>query len=44
MKLKAVRIRDPWAERQLAVATRAGHALPKAARQLVDYLKVVAKA
>ncbi|EKS30919.1 LysR family transcriptional regulator [Afipia felis] len=44
MKLKAVRIRDPWAERQLAVATRAGHALPKAARQLVDYLKMVAKA
>jgi len=44
MKLKAVRIRDPWAERQLAVATRAGHALPKAARQLVDYLKTVAKA
>ena len=44
MKIKAVRISDPWADRQLAIATRAGHALPKAARQLLDYLKTVAQA
>lgn len=43
MKIKAVRIGDPWAERQLAIAIRAGHALPKAARQLVDHLRTVAK-
>ncbi|GAA3847965.1 LysR substrate-binding domain-containing protein [[Pseudomonas] carboxydohydrogena] len=44
MKLKAVRIGDPWAHRHLVIATRARHALPKAARQLVDHLKAVAKA
>ena len=44
MKVKTVRLSDPWAERRLAIATRAGHALPKAARQLVDHLKAVAKA
>jgi hypothetical protein len=35
---------DPWAERHLAIATRARQALPKAARQLADHLKTVAKA
>jgi DNA-binding transcriptional LysR family regulator len=44
MKIKAVRMSDPWAERQLAIATRARHALPKAVRQLVDHLKAAAKA
>jgi DNA-binding transcriptional LysR family regulator len=44
MKIKAVRMSDPWAERHLAIATRARQALPKAARQLVDHLKAVAKA
>jgi DNA-binding transcriptional LysR family regulator len=43
MKIKAVRLSDPWAERQLAIATRARHALPKAARQLLDHLKAAVK-
>jgi len=40
----SARISDPWAERQLAIATRARHALPKAARQLVDHLRTAARA
>lgn len=43
MKIKAVRLTDPWARRRLAVAVRAHHALPRAARELVDHLKKVAR-
>ena len=43
MKIKAVRMSDPWANRRLSIVTRARHALPKAAQQLVDHLRAVAR-
>lgn len=44
MKIKAVRMSDPWANRRLSIVTRARHVWPKAAQQLVDHLKAVARA
>lgn len=44
MKIKAVRMSDPWANRRLSIVTRARHVLPKAAQQLVDHLTAAARA
>lgn len=36
----AVRLADPWAQRQLALAVRSVEALPPAARRLIDHLQL----
>ena len=42
MKINLVRIRDPWANRRLAICARNFRALPKPAQQLVEHLKKMA--
>ena len=42
MKINVVRIRDPWANRRLAICARSFKSLPRPARQLVDHLRTVA--
>lgn len=41
MRIDAVRLQDPWANRQLAICVRNLHSLPAGARQLVDHLRRV---
>ena len=43
MKIAVVRIRDSWADRQLAICARSFKALPKPAQQLVEHLRKVAR-
>jgi DNA-binding transcriptional LysR family regulator len=42
MKINVIRIRDPWANRRLAICARDFRALPKPAQQLVEHLKKTA--
>ena len=42
MKINVVRIRDPWANRKLAICARSFKSLPRPAKQLVDHLRTVA--
>ena len=42
MKINVIRIRDPWANRQLAICARNFRDLPKPAQQLVEHLKKMA--
>jgi DNA-binding transcriptional LysR family regulator len=39
MRTSLVRIRDPWANRKLAICARSFRALPKPAQQLVEHLR-----
>ena len=39
MRISLVRIRDPWANRKLAICARSFKALPKPAQQLVEHLR-----
>jgi DNA-binding transcriptional LysR family regulator len=39
MKISMVRIRDPWANRKLAICARSFRALPRPAQQLVEHLR-----
>lgn len=43
MKIAVVRIRDPWADRRLAICARSFKALPKPAQQLVEHLRKAAR-
>jgi DNA-binding transcriptional LysR family regulator len=43
MKIAVVRIRDAWADRQLAICARSFKALPKPAQQLVEHLRKAAR-
>jgi DNA-binding transcriptional LysR family regulator len=43
MKIAVVRIRDSWADRQLAICSRSFKALPKPAQQLVEHLRRAAR-
>lgn len=43
MKIKTVRISDPWASRRLAVCMRSRSTLPRPVRELADHLKAFAK-
>jgi DNA-binding transcriptional LysR family regulator len=42
MKINVVRIRDPWANRRLAICARSFKSLPKPAQQLVEHLRKMA--
>src|ERR1700710_423680 len=42
MKISVVRIRDPWANRRLAICARSFKALPRPAKQLADHLRAAA--
>ena len=42
MKIGVIRIRDPWANRRLAICARNFRPLPKPAQQLVEHLKKMA--
>jgi DNA-binding transcriptional LysR family regulator len=39
MKINAIRIRDSWADRRLAICARSFRTLPRPAKQLADYLR-----
>ena len=39
LRIDAVRLQDPWANRRLAICVRNLHSLPVGARQLVDHLR-----
>jgi DNA-binding transcriptional LysR family regulator len=39
MPIAMIRIRDPWANRSLAICARSFKALPRPAKQLADYLR-----
>jgi DNA-binding transcriptional LysR family regulator len=43
MRIGLVRIRDPWANRKLAICARSFKALPRPAQQLVEHLRKVAQ-
>jgi DNA-binding transcriptional LysR family regulator len=43
MRISIVRIRDPWANRKLAICARSFKALPRPAQQLVEHLRRAAK-
>lgn len=43
MRISIVRIRDPWANRQLAICARSFKALPRPAQQLVEHLRRAAR-
>jgi DNA-binding transcriptional LysR family regulator len=43
MRISIVRIRDPWANRKLAICARSFKALPRPAQQLVEHLRKAAK-
>jgi DNA-binding transcriptional LysR family regulator len=43
MPISRLRIRDPWANRKLAICARSFRALPRPAQQLVEHLRKVAK-
>jgi DNA-binding transcriptional LysR family regulator len=42
MKINVIRIRDPWANRRLAICARSFKALPRPAQQLVEHLRKMA--
>ena len=42
MKINVVRIRDPWANRKLAICARSFKSLPRPSKQLVEHLRTVA--
>lgn len=42
MKINVVRIKDPWANRKLAICARSFKSLPRPAKQLVEHLRTVA--
>jgi DNA-binding transcriptional LysR family regulator len=42
MPIAIVRIRDPWANRRLVICARSFKAMPRPAKQLVDYLREAA--
>jgi DNA-binding transcriptional LysR family regulator len=39
MRISTIRIRDPWANRKLAICARSFRALPRPAQQLVEHLR-----
>ena len=43
MKINVIRIRDPWANRRLAICARSFKTLPRPAKQLVEYLRKAAQ-
>jgi DNA-binding transcriptional LysR family regulator len=43
MRISLVRIRDPWANRKLAICARSFKALPRPAQQLVEHLRRAAR-
>ena len=43
MPIMAIRIRDPWANRRLSICARSFKALPRPAKQLVEYLRKAAE-
>jgi DNA-binding transcriptional LysR family regulator len=43
MRISIVRIRDPWANRKLAICARSFKALPRPAQQLVEHLRRAAR-
>jgi DNA-binding transcriptional LysR family regulator len=43
MRISIIRIRDPWANRKLAICARSFRALPRPAQQLVEHLRKVAQ-
>jgi DNA-binding transcriptional LysR family regulator len=43
MKINVVRIRDPWANRRLAICARSFKSLPRPAKQLVEHLRKAAQ-
>jgi hypothetical protein len=43
MRISRLRIRDPWANRKLAICARSFRALPRPAQQLVEHLRKVAQ-
>ena len=43
MRISIIRIRDPWANRKLAICARSFKALPRPAQQLVEHLRKVAQ-
>jgi DNA-binding transcriptional LysR family regulator len=43
MRISMVRIRDPWANRRLAICARSFKALPRPAQQLVEHLRKAAR-
>jgi len=43
MRISIVRIRDPWANRKLAICARSFRALPRPAQQLVEHLREAAQ-
>jgi DNA-binding transcriptional LysR family regulator len=43
MRISVVRIRDPWANRRLAICARSFRALPRPAQQLVEHLRKAAR-
>ena len=42
MKINVVRIKDPWANRKLAICARSFKSLPRPAKQFVEHLRTVA--
>lgn len=42
MKINVIRIRDPWANRRLAICARSFKSLPRPAKQLVEHLRTAA--
>jgi DNA-binding transcriptional LysR family regulator len=43
MRISVVRIRDPWANRRLAICARSFKSLPRPAQQLVEHLRKAAR-
>jgi DNA-binding transcriptional LysR family regulator len=43
MPISLIRIRDPWANRKLAICARSFRTLPRPAKQLVEYLRKAAQ-
>jgi len=43
MPIAIIRIRDPWANRRLAICARSFKALPRPAKQLVEHLRKAAQ-
>ena len=43
MRISIIRIRDPWANRKLAICARSFKTLPRPAQQLVEHLRKVAR-
>jgi DNA-binding transcriptional LysR family regulator len=43
IRIKAIRMTDPWASRRLAICTRGRQSLPRPVQQFADHLKTFAK-